>query len=140
MKSSITVEVFVEAPREKIWEYWTKPEHIKNWNFASDDWCTPHATNDLRVGGKFTFRMEAKDGSAGFDFGGTYTAIDEYKKIEYVMGGDGGRRVSIEFMAQGNGHTVTETFEAEEEHSLEMQKNGWQAILNNFKKYIEARS
>ena len=137
MKPRITVEVFIEAPREKVWEYWTLPEHSMHWNFASDDWCSPRATNDLRVGGKFNVRMEARDGSMGFDFEGTYTLVEEYKKIKYTMVGDDAREVSVEFVPQADGLRVVETFDAEAENSLEMQKSGWQAILDNFKKYVE---
>lgn len=136
MKPQITVEVLINVPIEKIWKYWTEPEHIRNWYFASDDWCAPSAENNLRVGGLFKTRMEAKDGSAGFDFEGTYTVVEENKKIEYVI--IGGRRVGIEFVKQDGGYKVVETFEAEDENPLEMQKNGWQAILNSFKSYVEA--
>ncbi len=139
MKSLITVEVLVNAPREKIWQYWTGPGHIVHWNFASDDWCSPRATNDLRVGGKFNYRMEAKDGSTGFDFEGMYTLIEENTKIEYVLAGDDERKVCIEFFREREGCRVVETFEAEAENPLELQKNGWQAILSNFKKYGESR-
>lgn len=138
MKSKITVEVCIHAPIEKIWQYWTEPEYIRCWNFASDDWCSPRVENDLRVGGNFKSRMEAKDGSAGFDFEGMYTTVVENEKIEYVMAGDDARKVSIEFVKQADGYKVIETFDAEEENSLEMQKNGWQAILDNFKKCVEA--
>lgn len=135
MKSQITVEVFINASIEKIWKYWTEPERISRWNFASDDWCAPRVENNLYVGGKFNYRMEAKDGSSGFDFEGTYVFIKEYKKIEYVI--VDGRKVSVEFVKQADGYKVVETFDAEEKNSLELQKNGWQAILNNFKKYVE---
>lgn len=137
MRPQITVETSVDAPIEKIWRYWTEPEHIMRWNSASDDWHTPRAENDLSVGGTFNARMEAKDGSAGFDFEGTYTAVEENKKIEYVM--DDGRRVSILFEKQDNGYRITETFDAEETNPLEMQRDGWQAILDNFKKYVEKK-
>lgn len=136
MKPQITVETTINAPIEKIWEYWTKPEHITKWCNASDDWHAPSATNDLRVGGTFTTRMEAKDGSAGFDFGGTYTTVEEFKKIEYTMGGEDGRKVSIEFIPEGEGVKIIETFEAESQNPVDMQKAGWQSILDNFKKYI----
>ncbi len=133
----ITVETTVNAPIEEVWEYWTTPEHIKQWNNASNDWHTPTATNDLREGGTFTARMEAKDKSAGFDFGGTYTKVLEHKQIDYTM--SDGRKVSIEFNDHG-GHThITESFDPESENSLEMQQQGWQAILNNFKKYAESQ-
>jgi uncharacterized protein YndB with AHSA1/START domain len=138
MRPQITVAVLINAPVEKIWKYWTEPEHIVQWCFASDDWCAPRAENDLRVDGTFKTRMEAKDGSGGFDFEGTYTAVEENKKIEYVMIGADERKVSVRFEKQGDGYSVIETFDAEDENPLEMQKNGWQAILNNFKKYVEA--
>lgn len=135
MKAWITVETFVEAPIEKVWSYWNEPDHITKWAFASDDWHAPWAKNDLRVGGKLIVRMEAKDGTAGFDLEGTYTHVEEYKKIEYIMGD---RKVKIEFVAQDVGCVVTESFEAEDENSLEMQQAGWQAILDNFKKHVES--
>lgn len=138
MKSPITVEVSLDAPIVKIWKYWTEPEYISRWNFASDEWCCPRATNDLRIGGKFNWRMEAKDGSTGFDFEGVYTVVEENKKLAYVLVGDDERKVSIEFVEQDSGCKIIETFEAEEENPLEMQKNGWQAILDNFKKCVEA--
>ena len=134
-KTLITVENTVNAPVEKVWQYWTKPEHIIQWNSASDDWHSPHAENDLRVGGKFLSRMEAKDGSFGFDFGGVYDAITINKYIEYTLGD--GRKVKINFTADGNQTKVIESFEAENMNSIEMQRGGWQAILDNFKKYTE---
>jgi uncharacterized protein YndB with AHSA1/START domain len=134
-KTIITIETTVNAPVEKVWEYWTKPEHITQWSFASDDWHTPSAENDLRPGGKFASRMEAKDGSAGFDFGGAYDAVTPNEYIEYTM--DDGRKVKIHFSGDGDKTRVTETFEAEDTHSIEMQQGGWQAILDNFKKYTE---
>jgi uncharacterized protein YndB with AHSA1/START domain len=135
MKTAITIEALIAAPIEKIWKYWTEPEHIKNWSFASDDWCTPAATNDLRVGGKFSSRMEAKDGSMGFDFGGTYTAVNLNESIAYTLGD--GRKVEVKFIKAGDKYNVIETFEAEDENPIEMQRGGWQAILNNFKNYVE---
>lgn len=132
--SPITITTHIEAPIEKIWKYWTEPEHIKNWSHASDDWHSPVATNDLKVGGKFVTRMEAKDGSAGFDFNGVYTAVEQYKKIEYTI--EGGRKVAIEFTPEEAGYKITESFEPENENPLEMQRGGWQAILDNFKKYV----
>jgi len=135
-KTVITVENTINAPVAKVWEYWTKPEHIIKWCNASDDWHTPRAENDLRVGGKFVSRMEAKDGSMGFDFGGVYDAVRTNEYIEYTMGDD--RKVKINFSAQGNKTKVVESFEAENTHSIEMQQGGWQAILDNFKKYTEA--
>ena len=133
--TAITVQTTVNAPIEKVWKFWTEPGHIIQWNNASDDWHTPRAENDLRVGGKFSARMEAKDGSFGFDFGGDYTNVIEHKIIEYILGD--GRKVKIEFSSEGNTTTVVETFDAENTHSAEMQRSGWQAILDNFKKYTE---
>jgi len=135
--TSITIETTVDAPVEKVWERWTRPEHITRWNAASDDWHTPTATNDLRPGGTFTSRMEARDGSMGFDFGGTYDDVDHHRHISYTMGD--GRRVSVTFDSHGDKTKVVETFDAETENSLEMQRAGWQAILDNFKKYTEGR-
>jgi uncharacterized protein YndB with AHSA1/START domain len=135
-KTKITVESTINAPVEKVWKLWTLPEHITKWNYASDDWHTPKAENDLRVGGKFLSRMEAKDGSFGFDFGGVYDEVKTNELIAYTIGD--GRKVKVIFTNQGNTTKVTETFEAESQNSIEMQKNGWQAILNNFKKYAES--
>ena len=135
-KINITVEAVINAGVEKVWEYWTKPEHITQWNNASPDWHTPHATNDLEVGGKFLSRMEAKDGSFGFDFWGVYDEVKANELITYTLGDE--RKVSIYFNSNGNTTKVTETFEAENENSVELQQGGWQAILDNFKKYVEA--
>ena len=139
MKNSktITVEATVNAPVERVWEYWTSPEHITRWNNASEDWHTPHAENDLRKGGRFLSRMEARDGSVGFDFGGVYDQVKENELIEYTI--DDGRKVRIEFSDDGDHATVTETFDPETTHPLEMQQGGWQAILDSFKKYTEAK-
>ena len=134
-KTIITVQNIVNAPVEKVWEYWTKPEHITKWNNASDDWHTPRAENDLRVGGSFASRMEAKDGSFGFDFGGVYDDVRKNEYIEYTIGD--GRKVEITFSSRGNETKVVEKFEAESTNPVEMQKGGWQAILDNFKKYTE---
>jgi uncharacterized protein YndB with AHSA1/START domain len=134
-KTNITVEATVNAPVEKAWEYFTKPEHIVKWSHASDDWHTTKAENDLRVGGEFSSRMEAKDGSYGFDFGGVYDVVDINKKIEYTLGD--GRKVSIDFSSANDATKVSETFEAESTNSIEMQKGGWQAIMDNYKKYTE---
>jgi uncharacterized protein YndB with AHSA1/START domain len=135
-KTMITVETTVNAPVNKVWEFWTSPEHIMKWSFASDDWHTTFAENDLRVGGKFKSRMEAKDGSFGFDFGGVYDDVKTNELIEYTLGD--GRTVEIRFTSQGKETKVVEAFEAESENSIEMQKGGWQAIMDNFKKYVEA--
>lgn len=137
-KPIITVQTTIEAPVKKVWAYWSEPEHIKRWNAASDDWHTPHAENDLRTGGTFSSRMEAKDGSFGFDFGGVYDDVQEHKLIAYTLGD--GRKVRIDFTAKGNATEVVETFEAEGTHPIEMQKAGWQAILGNFKKYTEEQA
>lgn len=135
-KTVITVENTVNAPVEKVWEYWTKPEHITQWCNASDDWHAPRAENDLRVGGSFSTRMEAKDGSFGFDFGGIYDVVRANEYIEYTLGDS--RKVNITFSANGKTTKVVESFEAENTHSVDMQRGGWQAILDNFKKYTEA--
>jgi uncharacterized protein YndB with AHSA1/START domain len=134
--TNITVETTVNAPIEKVWSYFTQPQHVKNWNNASDDWHTPRAENDLQVGGNFVYRMEAKDGSFGFDFGGTYDAVNENEYLEYTIGD--GRKVKISFIPQGTSTKVVETFEAETTNSVELQRTGWQSILDNFKKYTEA--
>ncbi|TAL40208.1 MAG: polyketide cyclase [Chitinophagaceae bacterium] len=135
-KIIITVENIINAPVEKVWECWTKPEHITQWNNASDDWHTPWAKNDLREGGSFVSRMEAKDGSMGFDFGGVYDAVRTNEYIEYTIGD--GRKVKVTFTAQGKTTKVVESFEAENMNSIELQRGGWQAILDNFKKHTEA--
>jgi len=132
----ITVETTVHAPIEKIWSAWTTPEDIKQWNTASEDWHTTSSTVDLRVGGMFSSRMEAKDGSFGFDFAGTYTQIIPHKLIEYTFGD---RTAQTEFDDTGESVTVRTTFDAESEHSVEQQQQGWQAILNNFAKHVEAK-
>ena len=134
-KTKITVECSVKGTIEKIWDCWTTPEHIKQWNNASDDWHTPKAVNDLRVGGKFCYTMAAKDGSFSFDFGGTYDEVAENKSIKYVM--EDGRNASIDFITIDDTVEIVETFEAEIVNPMEMQKVGWQTILNNFKKYVE---
>ena len=129
----ITVSIKVKGSIEQIWDYFTNPEHIIHWNFASEDWHCPSAINDLFVEGRFSWRMEAKDGSFGFDFTGRYTNIVEYQLIEYRMDDD--RFVSIQFIERAEGVELVETFEAETENSIELQTIGWQAILDNFKKY-----
>lgn len=133
----ITVESKNKAPIEKVWKLWTKPEHIVNWNFASDDWHAPSATNDFKVGGIFSTRMEAKDGSFGFDFWGIYNEIKEFKKISYTLGDD--RKVEIIFTVNENHTHIIETFDTEQENPIEMQQTGWQAILDHFKKYVESQ-
>ncbi|MEP6746453.1 MAG: SRPBCC family protein [Bacteroidota bacterium] len=136
-KTTITIETTVNAPVQKVWDYWTKPEHITKWNNASDEWHTPRAENDLRVGGSFSSRMEAKDGSFGFDFGGVYDAVRPNEYIEYTLGDS--RKVTINFATRGTSTKVTESFEAEDANPIELQKGGWQSILDNFKKYTEAK-
>jgi len=135
-KTKITIETTVHAPVEKVWEFWTKPEHITKWNNASEGWHSPRAENDVRPGGKFNIRMESRDGKEGFDFGGTYEEVAVNDFISYTMGD--GRKVEVSFEDEGNGKThITETFDPENQNSIEMQKTGWQAILNNFKRYAE---
>jgi len=134
--TSITVETTVKAPVEKVWKFWSAPEHIKQWSHASDDWHTPTAENDLTPGGKFMSRMEAKDGSFGFDFGGVYDEVRPNELITYTMGD--GRKVKVSFSSLGNETKITETFEPESSNPIEMQRGGWQVILDNFKKYTEA--
>ena len=131
----ITVETNVNAPIAKVWRDYTSPEAIKQWNAASSDWHTTAASVDLRVGGMFSSRMEAKDGSMGFDFAGTYTRIDEHKLIAYRFGD---REAQVQFIeAPGGGVTVRVTFDAEETHSVEQQQGGWQSILASFARYCE---
>jgi uncharacterized protein YndB with AHSA1/START domain len=131
----ITVETIVKAPIDKVWRAYTTPEDIKQWNTASEDWHTTQAAVDLRVGGAFTSRMEAKDGSFGFDFAGTYTRIVPNALIEYAFGDRAG---VVEFAQGEAGVAVRVTFDAETENSLEQQRQGWQAILNNFAKHVDA--
>jgi uncharacterized protein YndB with AHSA1/START domain len=134
----ITVEAIINAPVEKVWNHWITPMHILKWNAASDDWQTTYSENDVRTGGKFVTRMESRDGSMGFDFGGEYSKVEPMKKIECVMGD--GRYMQVSFTANGNETTVTEIFDAENENPVELQKGGWQAILDNFKKHVEGYS
>jgi uncharacterized protein YndB with AHSA1/START domain len=134
-KPTITVKTTVNAPLEKVWSCWTEPEHITHWNRGSADWVCPWAKNDLRVGGNFSSRMEKDDGSVGFEFGGTYTAVELMKHLAYDMGD--GRHVEVMFQDGGDHVDVVETFEAESQNSLEMQQAGWQTIVDNFKNYVE---
>ena len=134
-KSPVTVQTEVQAPLDKVWDYFTKPEHLVKWNNASDEWHTPHAENDLRVGGKFLSRMAAKDGSASFDFSGVYDEVTPKQLIAYSLAD--GRKVKINFAAAGDNIHISETFDTENTHPPEIQKAGWQAILDNFKKYTE---
>jgi uncharacterized protein YndB with AHSA1/START domain len=133
--TQITIEALINADVKKVWECYTKPEHITKWNFAVDDWHCPSAENDLRVGGKYKARMEAKDESFGFDFEAIYDEVVDQKKISYTIGD--GRKVTSTFENLGDKTKVTTIFEAEKINSLELQQQGWQAILNNFKKYVE---
>jgi uncharacterized protein YndB with AHSA1/START domain len=133
----ITVAATIQAPIEKVWKFWTDPKHITQWNQASDDWHSLKVENDLRIGGKFHSRMEAKDGSVGFDFSGSYTAVEEHKRIAYTLDDD--RKVELLFEARGDETTVTETFDAEQTNPADMQQAGWQAILDSFKQYVEAK-
>jgi uncharacterized protein YndB with AHSA1/START domain len=135
-KIFLTIEAIVDAPVETVWKSWTTPADIMKWNNASDDWHTTKAENDLIIGGKFLSRMEAKDGSFGFDFGGTYTNIKQNELIEYTLGDE--RTVSVKFSGDNNTTNIVSVFEAETENPVEMQQGGWQAILNSFKKYTEA--
>ena len=130
----ITIETIVNESVEKVWTFYTDPVHITKWNHASDDWHSPRATNDLRVGGTFSSRMEAKDGSMGFDFAGTYDEVEVHKVIAYHMLD---RKVRVVFTEMGNSTHVVVTFDPETQNPIEMQKGGWQSILDNFRKYTE---
>jgi uncharacterized protein YndB with AHSA1/START domain len=132
----ITVSVTVQAPVDKVWEYWTLPEHIEQWNYATDDWRTPWAENNVRPGGKFDYRMEAKNGTRGFDFKGFYETVKPNEAIEYTLAD--GRKVKVIFTGRAYQTGITETFEAEKTSTPEQQKEGWQSILEHFKKYAEA--
>jgi uncharacterized protein YndB with AHSA1/START domain len=134
---TITVEATIKVTVDKAWSYWTEPKHITQWCFASDDWYAPRAVNDLKVSGKFRTRMAARDGSTGFDYEGVYTKVVRHKAIEYTI--PDGRKVRITFSNLGTETKVTESFDAENVNSFEMQKGGWQAILNNYKKYCESK-
>jgi uncharacterized protein YndB with AHSA1/START domain len=136
-RKTITIETTVDAPASKLWEFWTLPEHVTEWNHASDDWHSPHAENDVRQGGRFLFTMAAKDGSFSFDFAGTYGEVKPNQYLEYTM--DDGRKASVQFTSLGNQTRVVESFEAEDTNPIEMQRGGWQAILDNFRKYAEKK-
>ena len=131
----LTITTTVNVPVEKVWEVWTQPVHIMHWNNASDDWQTTFAENDLRKGGNFVSRMEAKDGSFGFDFGGIYDKVTKHEQIAYTMGD--GRKVNTSFEADNGSTKVTTVFEPENQNPVDMQRTGWQNILNNFKSYAE---
>lgn len=133
--SKVTVSIWTSAPMDLVWKAWTEPEHIMKWNFASPDWECPEAENDLRPEGHFRSRMAAKDGSAAFDFEGSYIRVDKMERIDYQM--SDGRQVSVRFMDAEHGRQVKEIFDPETMNPVEMQKAGWQAILKNFKKYVE---
>lgn len=145
-KKAITIETVVRAPISRVWECWNKPEHVVKWAFTSDDWEAPKAENDLRVGGKFTITMAAKDKSASFDFSGVYNKVTDHELVEYDM--DDGRHVKVEFRQlsadadvladKPESVKIIETFDAENENPLDQQRSGWQAILDNFKKYAES--
>ena len=134
-KTRITVETTVNAPVEKVWKSWNEPRHITKWCAAAEDWHAPYAENDLRKDGKFKTTMAAKDGSFSFDFEGVYTKVEPNKTIEYTM--SDGRTVQVYFSSNGNSTKIKETFEAETENPVEMQRQGWQAILDNFRNYTE---
>jgi uncharacterized protein YndB with AHSA1/START domain len=135
--AKITVQNLVQAPIEKTWQMWTSPEHIVHWNHASDDWHTTQASNDLQTGGKFSSTMAAKDGSFSFDFEGVHEQVLMHERIASTMAD--GRKMEVIFAQEGNNTLVTETFEAETENSVDLQRLGWQAILDNFKKYVESK-
>lgn len=133
----VTVTAEISRPIKEVWSLWTEPEHVQKWNFASNDWCCPRASNDLRNGGSFNYRMESKDGSFGFDLEGVYTDVVDQQRIAFTM--SDGRAVETTFAENGETVTVTTVFDAESENPVEMQRDGWQAILNNFRKYTEDR-
>jgi uncharacterized protein YndB with AHSA1/START domain len=135
MSQQITINTTINADSKKVWDYYTKPEHITQWNFADPSWHCPSASNDMRVGGKYSARMEAKDGSFGFDFETIYDEIVDGEKFSYTM--LDGRRASVDFKKNGNQTDVVVSFDPENQNPIEMQKGGWQAILNNFKQYTE---
>ncbi len=134
-KNSVTIQATVNTSPEKVWIYWTSPEHIVNWNSASDDWHCPSAKNDLREDGRFSYRMESRDGRQGFDFSGTYDEIKPNQRIHYTL--DDGRRVLTTFREKDGKTDIVSVFEAENTFPVEVQKDGWQAILDAFKNYVE---
>ena len=133
--TKITIDETVSTGTKKAWDYYTKLDHITKWNFASDDWHCPAAENDLRVGGKLKSRMEAKDGSFGFDFEAIYDEVIDQQKIAYTIAD--GRKVTVHFEDRDGKTNITTIFDAENENPVEIQRSGWQAILDNFKKYVE---
>lgn len=134
--TKISIAAIINSDIKKVWEFWNEPNHIIQWNSASPDWHTPKASNDLRADGKFLYRMEARDGSMGFDFSGTYTVVELHTKIAYTL--DDGRKVEVTFKGQDNATHILTVFEAENMNPIDMQRDGWQAILNNFKVYAES--
>jgi uncharacterized protein YndB with AHSA1/START domain len=135
-QEKVTIEVDVNAPMEKVWQYFNDPNHVVMWNNASEDWHTPKAENNVVTGGTFNYRMEARDGSSGFDFNGVYDEVVPNQLIRYTM--EGGRKVEVVFSEKEGGVHIVETFDSETENPIEKQREGWQSILNNFKKYVEA--
>ncbi len=137
MAQTTTVETVINSTKGIVWEFFTFPEHMMKWNFASDDWECPSAVNDVRDDGRFTIRMQSKDGKQGFDLTGSYTEVKPYELLHYTL--DDGRKVEVHFTEEGDNVRVTETFEMEDENSEEKQRQGWQTILDNFKKCVESR-
>lgn len=135
MSNIITISTTIHAPVEKVWQCWIAPADIQQWCHASDDWGVGAVSNDVRVGGKFSTIMAAKDGSVSFDFGGVYTVVEPYNRLEYTMGD--GRTVSVVFEQEGDSVRVTEAFDMENQNSADKQRAGWQSILDNFKKHVE---
>jgi uncharacterized protein YndB with AHSA1/START domain len=134
----ISIETEVNASLDTVWSAWVTPENITEWNFATEEWCCPRAEIELKVGGKFNYRMEAKDGSMGFDFDGRFTKVTPNDSIHFEL--EDNRVVTVQFVETSNGVRVIEAFDAEDENSAEQQKQGWQCILNNFKKHVESKS
>ena len=134
---TITVKTTIDRSIGEVWDYWTTPEHITKWNFATPEWHCPKAEHDLKVGGKLNYHMAAKNGSMAFDYTATFTRLEPNELMEYKL--DDGRKVTISFSDIGDKTEVIETFEVEDENSIEMQRQGWQAILDNFKKYVESK-
>ena len=134
-QEKITVEATIEKDRKKVWKLWTSPEHITKWNQATEDWMCSKAENEVREGGKFVYKMEAKDGSFGFDFSGEYTEVEEEEKLVYAL--EDGRTAEVKFSEEDGKTTITEIFEPESENPVDQQKQGWQGILNSFKNYAE---
>jgi uncharacterized protein YndB with AHSA1/START domain len=135
-KHTVTIEAIIGLHVSKAWKFWTTPADIVRWNNASEDWHTTKAENDLKQGGSFSFRMEARDRTMGFDFGGIYDKIVTHKQIDYTLGD--GRKVKIVFSSEGNKTKIVETFETEDTNTVEQQRSGWRSILDNFKKYAES--